>query len=73
MSGRIVLSCPVADLKKDLAGQKEYQDYLKKIDIQRDDLRKRIAKNKEWIVSWLLLKAGATCAWDTVRGCACCG
>ncbi len=40
-----------SDLKKDLAGRKEYTDYLGQLEKQKADLRKRIASNKAWVVS----------------------
>ena len=39
------------ELKADAKGQKEFQDYRTKLEIQKSDLQDRIRKNKEWIVS----------------------
>jgi hypothetical protein len=43
---------PPTDLKKDIAGRKEYADFLDQLEKQKAALRKRIAMNKNWIVSW---------------------
>ena len=53
-TGLIVYLFPLplvpSDLKKDLAGRKEYTDYLDQLEKQKADLRKRIASNKAWVV-----------------------
>ncbi|GAX74114.1 hypothetical protein CEUSTIGMA_g1563.t1 [Chlamydomonas eustigma] len=38
-----------ADLKKDVEGRKEFEDYLAKLEKQKAELRKRIEANKTWI------------------------
>ena len=43
---------PPTDLKKDISGRKEYADFLDQLEKQKAALRKRIAMNKNWIVSW---------------------
>eukprot|EP00878_Enallax_costatus_P028268 GHUV01030518.1.p1 GENE.GHUV01030518.1~~GHUV01030518.1.p1 ORF type:complete len:148 (-),score=26.69 GHUV01030518.1:215-658(-) len=40
-----------AELKEDLKGKKEFEDYLTKLKIQKADIEDRIEKNKAWIVS----------------------
>lgn len=41
----------VAELKKDKEGYKEYEDYLKTMEMKKKDLQKRVNANKTWIVS----------------------
>ncbi|KAG2445945.1 hypothetical protein HXX76_000548 [Chlamydomonas incerta] len=38
-----------ADLKKDEEGQKEYQTYLKQLEIRKADLQRKIKENKTWL------------------------
>uniref|UniRef100_A0A7S0X0T4 Uncharacterized protein n=1 Tax=Chlamydomonas leiostraca TaxID=1034604 RepID=A0A7S0X0T4_9CHLO len=38
-----------ADLKRDLEGKKEYEDYAKTLNIKKKDLEKRIEENQRWI------------------------
>lgn len=40
------------DLKKDKEGLKDYQDYLKLLELKKADLQKRINENKEWIAGF---------------------
>lgn len=40
-----------AELKEDLKGRKEFEDYLARLNIQKADLQAKIEKNKAWIVS----------------------
>jgi hypothetical protein len=40
-----------AELKEDLKGKKEFEDYLTKLNLQKADIQGRIEKNKTWIVS----------------------
>jgi hypothetical protein len=39
------------ELKDDLKGKKEFEDYLTKLNLQKADIQGRIEKNKTWIVS----------------------
>ncbi|GBF89160.1 flagellar associated protein [Raphidocelis subcapitata] len=41
-----------AELKADLKGRKEFEDYLTKLKIQRADLAARIDRNKAWIAKF---------------------
>lgn len=43
-----------AELKEDIKGQKEFVEYLTRLQIQRADLQDRIDKNKAWVVSSML-------------------
>ncbi|WIA08791.1 hypothetical protein OEZ85_008213 [Tetradesmus obliquus] len=38
-----------AELKEDLKGKKEFEDYLTKLNLQKADIQGRIEKNKTWI------------------------
>jgi hypothetical protein len=40
-----------AELKEDLKGKKEFEEYLTKLNLQKADIQGRIEKNKTWIVS----------------------
>jgi hypothetical protein len=41
----------LSELKEDLKGKKEFEDYLTKLQIEKSDIQDRIEKNKAWIVS----------------------
>jgi hypothetical protein len=41
----------LAELKEDLKGKKEFEEYLTKLSLQKADIQGRIEKNKTWIVS----------------------
>jgi len=41
----------VTEIKEDLKGKKEFEDYLTKLQIEKSDIQDRIEKNKAWIVS----------------------
>ncbi|KXZ55964.1 FAP286 protein [Gonium pectorale] len=38
-----------AELKKDEAGKKEYEAYLKRLEIQRADLQRKVDENRAWL------------------------
>ncbi|PNW74789.1 hypothetical protein CHLRE_12g509800v5 [Chlamydomonas reinhardtii] len=38
-----------ADLKKDEEGRKEYETYLKQLEIRKADLQRKIKENKTWL------------------------
>eukprot|EP00877_Chromochloris_zofingiensis_P015214 jgi/Chrzof1/9947/Cz04g21210.t1 len=38
-----------AEIKQDLKGKKEYEEYLAKLNIQKAELQERIARNQAWI------------------------
>ncbi|GFR44857.1 hypothetical protein Agub_g6200 [Astrephomene gubernaculifera] len=38
-----------ADLKKDEEGKKEYETYLKRLEVQRADLQKKVDEHKAWL------------------------
>mmetsp|Transcript_31206 Transcript_31206/g.69401 ORF Transcript_31206/g.69401 Transcript_31206/m.69401 type:complete len:160 (-) Transcript_31206:513-992(-) len=40
------------DLKKDIEGRKEFEDYLKNLEIKKADLQKRVAQNQAWIANF---------------------
>lgn len=54
LEGRLLQLC-VAEIKQDLKGKKEYEEYLAKLNIQKAELQERIARNQAWIVSMLNL------------------
>jgi len=45
-----------AELKEDLKGKKEFEDYLTKLNLQKADIQGRIEKNKTWIVRSAVLQ-----------------
>lgn len=49
---RVSLKELEADLKKDIAGQKEYQTYLKTQNIRKAELQKKIDDNNAWIANF---------------------